>query len=449
MRSRDMSSGPMWLRAAAIAAVAVQVAGQQCYYPNGNRAPDTEKPCSSEEGSACCPDNWQCLDNGLCYYPPSRLYGRYSCTDQSWDSSACASNLCTYGGSTGGGESITQCSNHDNEWCCNADAQNVNCCQESPSPRPFFSLASGSAYATIGARQASSAPDLESITGLATSSGDSSASRTSAGTSATSAGSRQPSATANSVSTAAPVTSVGTSISSGSAGVATIYVTTVLTPTAPTTASSTAAPASSGGGNSNLGVIIGCAVGIPLALAVAGILFWLWRKRRNQQAGAYKETPELSGDSPTSPGFAGGAAAKLSKNRHSRPGTAEIDGNPVGVGRPVSTVKGHAELAAGQGFQPGQGTPYAPDTVGLGGGSGAERNTWDSVPPQYSPAHNQAAFANAHPNAMELDGTSVMPVIDEKNEGGQQYQAYKPPHPVAELPSVKTPPEDLEKQLQR
>jgi hypothetical protein len=53
------------------------------------------------------------------------------------------------------------------------------------------------------------------------------------------------------------------------------------------------------------------------------------------------------------------------------------------------------------------------------------------------------------PVATELDGTSVMPVINEKVEAPQQYQAYRPPQPVAELPTVKTPPEDVEKQLQR
>ena len=66
-------------------------------YPNGKAAPPTEKPCSSAQGSACCPDNWQCLDNGLCHYPPDNLWGRYSCSDKDWKSPGCASNLCTYG----------------------------------------------------------------------------------------------------------------------------------------------------------------------------------------------------------------------------------------------------------------------------------------------------------------------------------------------------------------
>jgi hypothetical protein len=195
-------------------------------------------------------------------------------------------------------------------------------------------------------------------------------------------------------------------------------------------------------------VIIGCAVGIPLALALVGIIIWMLRKRRQQKAASpYKNSPELEGDNIDSPGFAGGAAAKLSKPekyRHSRPGTTEIDGNPAGPGRPVSTLPGRAELDSGAGFAPGH-NAYAPDTVGLGGGNGDGGATWGSAPPGYSPGMAQTGF-HQH-NASELDGTSVMPVINEKGEAPQQYQAYRPPQNVAELPTVKTPPEDVEKQL--
>ncbi|KAH7394501.1 hypothetical protein BKA66DRAFT_438842 [Pyrenochaeta sp. MPI-SDFR-AT-0127] len=438
----------MWVRAAAVVAFAAQVASQnaQCYYPNGNRAPSTEKPCSSAEGSACCPDNWQCLDNGLCYYPTNNLYGRYSCTDQSWNSPGCPANMCTYGGQAGGGESIKQCSNHNNDWCCNADDTNVKCCQESPAPRPFFALQDGKPYATIGANQASTVPTISGITGLASGTGSgSSASRTSAPSSSSepsTAGSRSQSVTAAS---ATPFTSIQTSLSSGTAGVETVFITSIVTPSSNPTAAANNNNNSSGGGSSNIGLIVGCAVGIPLALALIGIIVWMLRKRRQQKANPYRETPEMDGDNSSA--FAGGAAAKLGKKqeyRHSRPGTAEIDGNPVGPGRPVSTIKGHAELESGAGFQPGHGTPYAPDTVGLGGGNGnPDRSTWGSLPPQYTPA-------GQHAEASELDGTSVLPVINEKKEGEQQYQAYRPPQEgLAELPTVKTPPEDVEKQIHK
>ncbi|KAL1795370.1 hypothetical protein ACET3X_007186 [Alternaria dauci] len=442
----------MWLRAAAVAALAAHATAQQCYYPNGDKAPDTDKPCSTAEGSACCPDNWECLDNGLCHYPPDKLYGRYSCTDRSWKSEGCASNMCTYGMTISGGESITQCADHDNQWCCNADDTNVKCCQESPSPRPFFALQDGNAYATIGSNQASTNPNIATITGLATSGGSSgggsSASQTSAqrSSAAPSTNSDADSGTATpdavTSTTPTPFSSVATSLSTGSAGVVTIVNTLLVTPTA--TANSNNAGGGNGGsdgGGSNLGLIIGCAVGIPLALALLGIIFWLLRKRRQQTSSKrpYKDASEVEGDSPLV------GAAKLNKKeryRNSRPATAEIDGNPVGAGRPNHV----SELPSGTGFEPGRGggVPYGPDVVGIGGGNGnaENRRTWESQPPQYSPAQTTAF---AHPEAVELPDNSVQsPVLNEK---GLPYQAYRPPRPVAELPSVVTPPEDLEKQM--
>lgn len=431
-----MSLSLVWLRTVVIVTLAARSAAQQCYYPNGSAAPDTEKPCSSAQGSACCPESWQCLDNGLCYYPPDNLHGRYSCTDKSWNSPGCPKNLCTYDMKAAGGESITQCSNHNDNWCCNADAQHVNCCQESPSPRPFFALQDGNAYATVGTSTASSVPTISSITGLASgtagsgSGGGSSAAA--ATTAASSAGSRAQSATPNAVtSSARPFTSVSTSISSGPAGVVTINHTLLVTPSANPLGADNGGSSQSGGGSSNIGLIVGCAVGIPLGLALIGIIFWMLRRRRNNKANPYKSPSDLDTESPGSSGFAGVGVGKLGKDTkywHSRPGTSEIDGNPIGAGLPISTVPGSAELPSGATFQPGHGAPYAPDGVGIGGGN-ADRTTWGSVPPQYSPAHAQTAFP-AH--AVELDGTSAMPPIREK-------EPVDPPQPVTEMPTVKTP----------
>ncbi|KAF2820337.1 hypothetical protein CC86DRAFT_119762 [Ophiobolus disseminans] len=440
------------LRVGVVAALATQILTQvaqaqsQCYYPNGNPAPSSEQPCSTKEGSACCPFTFECLDNGLCRNPANNYYGTYSCTDKSWKSPGCASNMCTYDFKRPGGEGLTQCSDHDNQWCCNADMVHVNCCQESPSPRPFFKLQDGKPYATIGKNQASTNPTLSGFTGLASGTGGGSApSRTPSPSSAGSSSANAAQASSRPLSTPDPVTSVLRSVSSGAAGVVTVERTIVSTPTA-AAGGTTSTNTSSSGKSSNLGVIIGCAVGIPLALALVGILFWILRKRRNQKkASAYtKNTPEMEGSPAV--GFAG---AKLGKDTYksSRPGTAEIDGAPVGPGRPVSHLPGHAELDSGAGFQPGHGPAYAPDTVGLGGGTGDGQAAWSSPPPGYSTATNQAGFV--HPpnaNAMELADTSVLPVPASQP---QQYQAYRPPQPVAELPTVKTPPEDVEKQLQR
>lgn len=346
-----------------------------------------------------------------------------------------------------GGEAITQCSNHNNNWCCNADATHVNCCQESPQPRPFFALQDGKAYATIGKNQASSVVSVAQNTGLALGSGT--AGSAPSKTPSPSASSDSPTANAASTSATAsptPFTSVSVSVSSGPAGVATVSVVVTVTPSA----NATAAPATSTEHKSHIGPIVGGAVGGVLFLVLLGIVFWLLRKRRNQKANVYKETPDLDGNGA---GFVGGAGAKLGKNekyRNSHPGAPEIDGNPVGTGRPVSTLPGHAELDSGAGFQPGHGTPYAPGTVGIGGGTGEGRSTWGSAPPGYSPGMGQTGFTHP-PAATELDATSVLPVVNEKPAGipagPEQYQAYRPP--PAELPTIKTPPEDVEKQLHR
>jgi hypothetical protein len=345
-----------------------------------------------------------------------------------------------------GAESLTQCSDHNNNWCCNADNVNVKCCQESPAPRPFFQLQDGKAYATIGKNQASNQPNLASITGLASGSGSGTSPATSApASSAPPPASSSPSATPTATPT--PFSSAITSVSSGSAGVQTIIKSVLVTPTPDPTANtaSTNNNSSSGSsGSSKTGLIVGCAVGIPLALALIGIVAWMLRKRRQQKNNAYKTSSELDNESTTGTPLTGAAAAHRNneKYRQSRPGTIEADSLPAGPGRPISQIPGHAELDSGTGFHPNHGSPYAPDTVGLGGGNGDGRSTWGTAPPGYSPGMAQTGF-HAPANASELDGTSALPVINEQ----PQYQAYRPPPTVAELPTVKTPPEESEKRL--
>jgi hypothetical protein len=346
-----------------------------------------------------------------------------------------------------GGESITQCSDHDDNWCCNADATHVDCCDESPEPRPFFRLQDGKAYATIGGNKAASAPTLSSISGLAAAStSGSSPSQTSNAASSSAPSSSAPfSANANSATPAAPspITSVGTSITSGAAGPETIYITAIITPSS----SSTSTLSGSSSGQSNIGLIVGCAVGIPLGLGLIGILIWMLRKRRQQKMHPYKDASGLD-DGRSSPEMAAAALGKKETDMH--PGTSEIDSQPVGPGRPISTLKGRAELDSGMGFQPGSGTPYAPGTAFIGGGSG-DRSTWSSAPPSYSPGQAPASWAPPEGIA-ELDSSTAMPAISEKGEGeqteqAQAYQAYRPP--AAEMDAAKTPDGDVEKQLQK
>jgi hypothetical protein len=72
----------------------LQAQAQTCYYPNGDPSPD-DLPCSTK-GGACCPVNWECFSNGLCFLPAEHYYERHSCTDQSWNDPNCP-NVCTYG----------------------------------------------------------------------------------------------------------------------------------------------------------------------------------------------------------------------------------------------------------------------------------------------------------------------------------------------------------------
>jgi hypothetical protein len=57
-----------------------------CYYPSGDVSPD-DTPCSAA-GGACCPKDWDCLSNGMCY-SEEKHHERHSCTDQNWSDARC------------------------------------------------------------------------------------------------------------------------------------------------------------------------------------------------------------------------------------------------------------------------------------------------------------------------------------------------------------------------
>jgi hypothetical protein len=72
----------------------VQLAlAQNCYYPNGDVALGMAA-CTSHGGS-CCPLNWSCMSNGLCYLDNADYYGRYTCTDEDWASDSECPQYCT------------------------------------------------------------------------------------------------------------------------------------------------------------------------------------------------------------------------------------------------------------------------------------------------------------------------------------------------------------------
>jgi hypothetical protein len=337
-----------------------------------------------------------------------------------------------------GAEAITQCSNHNNDWCCDANRVDVDCCQQKPAPRPFFALQDPKAYGTIGGSTGSSAPNLASITGKVSGGGGGggdSPSSTAPSASASATKDSAPSDSTSSTPASTPLTSLSTSVSTGTAGPTTI-VTTIIQ-SAPTTSAGASSPSPAPEKKSKIGLIVGCTVGAPLALALAGILFWLFRKRAHQKAHSSPLNSSTDAFTPT-PDFAGGAAmhkngAATTKLASANPGVPELAGGQgVGPERPVSMIPGKAEMDSGGGFAPGT-VPQAPHLVGLGGGNGTghtPQGSWGSAPPGYSPTQDQ------HASWAPAGGANLDPMAG-------QYQAYRPgisnvPE-MAELPAAMTP----------
>ncbi|OCK74342.1 hypothetical protein K432DRAFT_430072 [Lepidopterella palustris CBS 459.81] len=308
--------------------------GTNCYYPNGDLSPSTNDfPCSTIEGAACCPLNWQCLSNGLCYLENENYYGRYGCTDQTWNSPYCPRDLCTHDLTAAGDEAVLQCSNHNNQYCCDGDRVHVHCCTDSNIE--YFDLAQGIAYASIGSGSTpTSAPVINSNANPPSSAAPSAAAPSSAAPSSAAPSSAAPSSAAPSSaapSSAAPSSAAPSSDPPSSAPVAAssspnqdspsiAAASSSATPTSFSAASSTsksyqtftASPVSTSvhashsnsfttaviattttpspapsprpaakAKDPNVGVIVGLSVGIPVAFALFAIsLGYKWRQKR-------------------------------------------------------------------------------------------------------------------------------------------------------------------------
>lgn len=220
-------------------------------------------------------------------------------------------------------------------------------------------------------------------------------------------------------------------------GLTTLVVTTIIQPSA----TSTGDPASSTEKKSKIPLIVGCAAGIPLGLAFIGVLFWLFRKQRQQKASKPYTSTDAFTPQPGSPEFAGGA--KLQKNgnnnttyAHNLPNTSELDSQGVGPQRPISFIPGKAEMDSGGAFAPGS-VPHSPHVVGLGGGNGNTSNL--SVPPSYS--SDSPTTQNRFSTVSSMGDSPAGP--QGYATGG--YTAYRPPaannmSEIAELPADSTQP---------
>ena len=119
-----------------------------CYYQDGT-LDTTTFPCNNGQ-SGCCPENFFCIDNGLCYNPrDDNYFGRYTCKMKEWDSS-CPQNCLA---AKGGNEAVKRCS--EGNWCCNHDepdrkGRSLNsCCEDAEDQRETFDFGFGKIFAMI------------------------------------------------------------------------------------------------------------------------------------------------------------------------------------------------------------------------------------------------------------------------------------------------------------
>ncbi|KAM0797110.1 hypothetical protein BDR22DRAFT_491994 [Usnea florida] len=111
----------------------VAMSNALCFYPNGSPSLEDDIPCGAGSAVGCCPLNWACLANGLCYLQNEDYYGRYTCTDQSWGPGC--PNICTYNDTAKGNEAVLECTT--DSYCCDTNRPELSggtdCCDASPS----------------------------------------------------------------------------------------------------------------------------------------------------------------------------------------------------------------------------------------------------------------------------------------------------------------------------
>lgn len=269
-----------------------------------------------------------------------------------------------------GDEAIVQCSNKKDKWCCDGDRIHVKCC--SNDSLTYFDLPDGNVFATIGSGSTpTTAPVVNTFDSNPSSAKSSKAHSSAMPSSATVDALTAASSTAQSTSAAQDSTSPPTSpaaayittrtyLTTGSSGaIVTVYITSTIAPTASPTQTPPPHP-------SHTGLIVGCAVGIPLGLALLGLLAFLCHRRRN--------SPSSDPNGPSDAIYAGTYKAPHLAQAQLPP---ELGGEPIGAGRPISVLKGRAELegtprsvAESSSSPPPPG--YSPGMMGAGGW-GAER----------------------------------------------------------------------------
>ncbi|KAK6429998.1 hypothetical protein LTR95_013852 [Oleoguttula sp. CCFEE 5521] len=427
---------------------------QDCYYPNGDLS-TIDYPCSGD-GGACCPLNWQCLSNGLCYLEDENYIERHTCTDQNWGSTC--PDFCTYNGTAPGNEAILKCD--DNTYCCDWNRVSGDCCKKAATS---FDLALGTQVALISnttprtpATSSAQTTSSESpSTASTTTSSDPASSTPTTGASQTTAGATT---TASSLSTASETSTAVIVSTPTSPGASPITITSVrtLTSTPSSTNSATSTPTPH-----FLAPIIGPAVGGPVFLALLALLTLLLMRRRRKAKYA-KFNPELFSPETSSAG-ATDMYAHLGQGDPYKDGRPELDSYPVAETKPLNELEGpmggYAERkpeVAEEGMGSPQSNGKSASSVSPMTG-GTER--WSTVSELQQPAGVQQPTWWTPGNGLGVAGavrpgqhSSVHPFMRPELQQGQGmgsvpedsapvYRAYQPPQnrEMAELSGSEVP----------
>ncbi|KAK6531703.1 hypothetical protein TWF694_002879 [Orbilia ellipsospora] len=127
------------------------VLATDCFFPNGTQSEDS--PCNASGASMCCGPGVACLGNGVClggtyingYW--KYTYARGSCTDETWEDSACIRE-CLDGELSGGWGPLIPCIDDTDEYYCyyqDRDNSGADC----GSRDDVFSLSGGNSVVTM------------------------------------------------------------------------------------------------------------------------------------------------------------------------------------------------------------------------------------------------------------------------------------------------------------
>ncbi|KAF1986549.1 hypothetical protein K402DRAFT_463482 [Aulographum hederae CBS 113979] len=298
MMATNLFSLRAWVWLMALLSLVLLTQAQSCYYPSGDLSTQGDTRCGSTE--MCCPLNWQCLTNGLCYLESEEYLGRYTCADETWGPGC--PNICTNNGSARGNEAILKCD--DGRYCCDGN-RSFDCCADSTSE--FFDLDDGTSFFSISSVNAptavSNSPSASSSpAGLPTRSATSSRTQTHT-----------------------------TVISSNGGAVSTVYITTTQADGAQPDATQ---PAKSSSSSHTvkwalIGTLVGAAVFVLLVIGGC----WLW-KRRGWQSRPVRRPAAETPISPSSAPNNNENPSEIGGRMISKP-AAELQGSPTNQPSPT------------------------------------------------------------------------------------------------------------------